>query len=124
MGRYIGSRNYVHNAICADTMTYQELKQESVRKGQEMQDFVDSLPDTPFIYHKAEHKGSTMFIRLGRDNYGVTIATTVVHDHANKIELKVGSIPQSLVYFGKISSEDEFNKILNQSIRRFARIKA
>ncbi len=124
MGRYIGSRNYVHNAICADAMTYQELKQESVRKGQGMEDFVDSLTDTPFIYHKVEHQGSTMFIRLGRDNYGATIATTVIHDHANKIELKVGSIPQSLVYFGKISSEDEFNKILNQSIRRFARIKA
>jgi hypothetical protein len=105
-------------------MTYQELKNQSIAKGQSMEDFVDSLPDTPFIYHKVEHQDSTIFIRLGRDNYGVTIATTVIHDHANKIELKVGSIPQNLVYYGRLSSEDEFNKILNQSIRRLARIQA
>lgn len=105
-------------------MTYQELKQESVKSGLSMEDFVNRLPDTDFIYHKVVHQGSTMFIRLGRDNYGVTIATTVVHDHANKLRIEIGSIPHNLVYYGNLSSEEEFTKILNQTIRRVVRLEA
>ena len=105
-------------------MTYQELKREAVEKGLSMEDFVNRLPDTDFIYHKVVHQGSTMFIRLGRDNYGVTIATTVVHDHANKLRIEIGSIPHNLVYYGNLSSEEEFTKILNQTIRRVVRLEA